>query len=122
MAQASCASHKEPNELLQEAHRYHVEAVTTQAEVEQLLGTLRSTGRGSEADSLAGVLEDWEEGLVEVPGFEHEHHHEGHEGHHHDHKPAPQMTDASLLDYQKSTLQAIQELKKDVEGRLAAPN
>ena len=118
----ACSGQSEPNETLQEAQKYHLEALSVQKEVEVLIGTLRSNGKPGQADSLARVLESWEEGLVEVPGFEHEHHHDEHEGHHHHHKPAPPMTDASLLAYQKSTFEAIQGLKKDVEQLAATPN
>ena len=65
-------------------------------------------------DSLHNLVELWEEGIVEVPGFEHEHHH-GKGEHHHEHKPVPQMTDESMLEYQRNTKVAIEELQKDLK-------
>jgi hypothetical protein len=53
------------------------------------------------------LVELWEESVIEVPGFEHAHEHtEGHE-----HKPAPQMTDESMLQYQRSAKEAIQSIR-----------
>lgn len=50
----------------------------------------------------------WEENLVDVPGFAHEHHeHKEGEHHHHDHKKSPDLSPEQLLEVQKETKKEI---------------
>lgn len=116
---ASCSSNKAPSELLVEANKVHLEAVEIYEQAHDLFGKLKSEAEAQKdslhlasLDSIHDVLHHWKDGLYEVPGFEHahDHHSDGGDGHDHSHKPAPNMTDQSMLDYQKTAKQAIEEL------------
>jgi len=114
----SCTDRNSTNEVLAEANKVHLESVAMHDQVEKEINKKKKIAieRNSAAhlvklDSLHKLVDLWEEGTVEVPGFEHEHHHESGKEHH-QHKNAPQMTDESMLEYQRNTKEAIQELQK----------
>lgn len=116
----SCASDKTKSEALTEANKVHLESVAIHERIEKEIDKKKKVAvtNGDSAlilklDSLHKLVELWEEGIIEVPGFDHEHHHEG-RAHRHEHKAAPQMTDESMLDYQRSTKAAIEQLQKDL--------
>lgn len=112
---AACTGEEKKSPQLIEANRLHLEAIKISKELESKLESL-SSGAGSDArksqiDSLKNLIEMWEENVVEVPGFAHEHDH-GHGAH--EHKSAPPMTDESMLDYQRQSRAAIDELKEAI--------
>lgn len=117
----ACSKDKTKSDALIEANKVHLESVAMHENVENGIHLLKKRAetkqdstRLQKLDSLQDVVELWEEGMIEVPGFEHEHHHE--QGEHHEHKPAPQMTDASMLEYQLNAKAAIEALQKDLKN------
>ena len=119
---ASCSSKKGPSELLEQANVVHLEAVGVYEEAHELFGKLKAEAEAQKdslsiasLDSIHDVLHHWKDGLYEVPGFEHAHDHS--DGHDHSHKPAPNMTDQSMLDYQKNAKQAIEEVLNFLQSK-----
>jgi len=117
----SCSDEKTKSKALIEANKLHLESVAIHEIVEKEIEEKKKSATANNTsgillklDSLHNLVELWEEGIVEVPGFEHEHHH-GKGEHHHEHKPVPQMTDESMLEYQRNTKVAIEELQKDLK-------
>lgn len=116
----ACGGKPTDNQTLVEANRIHLESISIQEKIEpkieqldSLKSTLKDSTKIAKIENIKQMFEEWEESLIEVPGFEHEHH--KHDGHEHHHKPAPEMTDESMLDYQKNTKKAIEELKSQVD-------
>ena len=117
----ACSNDKAKSDKLIEANKVHLESVAILENVEsglhvmkKLAETKQDSLRLHKLDSLENLIELWEEGVVEVPGFEHEHHHE--KGGHHEHKPTPQMTDESMLEYQLNAKEAIESLQRDLKN------
>lgn len=112
---AGCAS-GDKKDTLKQAYTVHLEAVAIAEDLEKTLLSLRQKHQDSvsvvEIDSLNKLIRLWEDAVVEVPGFEHQHGHAGH----HDHKPAPQMTEQSMLDYQIRAREAIISVKTQVNA------
>jgi hypothetical protein len=103
----SCGGSDQKSQMLIEANELHLESVSIASKLEKSLDSLGQRASAAEKirlDSLAHLVEVWEESVIEVPGFEHEHT-EGHE-----HKPAPQMTDESMLEYQRNAKEAIESI------------
>jgi hypothetical protein len=63
--------------------------------------------------NLMHELEGLEENMVEVPGFEHEHHHEGHN---HSHETPINYTDDQILAIQKEVKSELLKIKVKVEN------
>ena len=107
----SCSGNSEKSELMIKANQLHLESVEIHENLEKKLSLMlakeKDPSRLKTVDSLRNLIELWETSLVEVPGFEHSHEH----GAHHEHKPAPAMTDESMLEYQKKGKEAIQEIQ-----------
>ncbi|GAB3999829.1 hypothetical protein GCM10028807_51160 [Spirosoma daeguense] len=138
---AACSGKSDADKVvLDEAARYHNEAIEVQEQLEPMIDqvdsvkTLLASKSAVEAktttkslDSLKTAFEEWEENLVEVPGMEHEHHDHGkgeHKHHHHHHNnndtkdmPADQMRDlqrellANIKQIQQQTQQAFEQAK-----------
>ena len=118
LAAFGCSSGNEKSPELIEANRLHLEAMKISGQLEQKLDSLlpmtKDNVRKSQIDSLKNLIEVWEDNVIEVPGFAHAHEHGAHS---HEHKSAPPMTDGSMLDYQRQSLEAIGELE-DVIAKL----
>ncbi|WP_342084631.1 hypothetical protein [Dyadobacter sp. OTU695] len=112
---AACTGKEKKSPQLIEANRLHLEAIKISKELESKLESLSShagsDARKSQIDSLKNLIEMWEENMIEVPGFAHAHDH-GHDAH--EHKSAPPMTEESMLDYQRQSKAAIDELKEAI--------
>jgi len=113
----SCGGSDQKSQMLTQANELHLESVSIAAKLEKSLDSLGRYASAAEKirlDSLAHLVELWEESVIEVPGFEHAHEHtEGHE-----HKPAPQMTDESMLEYQRNAKEAIQSIRAQAGGQV----
>lgn len=113
----SCGGSDQKSQMLIQANELHLESVSIASKLEKSLDSLGQHASAAEKirlDSLAHLVELWEESVIEVPGFEHAHEHtEGHE-----HKPAPQMTDESMLEYQRNAKEAIQSIRAQAEGQV----
>jgi len=112
-----CTNQKEKSQDLIEANKLHLESIAMHERVEAELSAWKNKANEhndleTKLDSLHNLVKLWEEGVVEVPGFEHAHN-DGE--HHHEHKPAPQMTDESMLEYQRNAKEAIQELYQNIK-------
>lgn len=109
----ACSGKSRKSELLLQANQLHLESVEIHENLEKKLSLMlakeKDPSRLKTVDSLHNLIELWETGLIEVPGFEHEHHHE--HGAHHEHKAAQAMTEESMLEYQKNGKEAIRELE-----------
>lgn len=101
------------NELHLKSIRIHENIETELIEKKLKAINDKDVTRIKKLDSLSFILELWEEGIEEVPGFEHEHHH----GEHHEHKETVQMTDESMLENQKKSKEAIEELQKEINDQ-----
>ena len=117
---SGCTRDTAPSVTLTEANRIHLKAIALHEMVEKKLEALKKKSQtdrnallSSKTDSLQKLVELWELGVIEVPGFSH--HHEHNPGKHHEHKPAPKMTDDSMLDYQKSAFWAIEEIAGEMD-------
>lgn len=119
--------------LLEEAGKIHLEASEIQEAIEPeltLLDSLKTqltARRAALKDTIAAIeaiaqitnvsaaMEEWEENAVEVPGVEHKHDHAEGKGHeHHEHKKAPDVTAAQMLDIQKEIKKNIDRIQTDV--------
>ncbi|MCU0324068.1 MAG: hypothetical protein MUF45_02285 [Spirosomaceae bacterium] len=119
----ACGGKQTDNPILAEANKIHIESIAIQEAIEpkieqldSLKSTLNDSTKIAKLEDIKKMFIEWEEGLLEVPGFEHQHH--NHEGHSHKHKPAPEMTDESMLEYQKNTKKAIEELQAQLNELL----
>ncbi|HMP99720.1 MAG TPA: hypothetical protein PKC24_08060 [Cyclobacteriaceae bacterium] len=97
---AACHAKKE-DPVLAEAAAVHEEAMQLFHELEDLLKELEQN-ESIAVDAMASIkiaLQEWEENLVEVPGYEHDHEHEahGHHHHHHAHQKMEVTSDEMLL-------------------------
>ena len=143
----ACSSKPDPK--LQEAFGIHEQAVAAAGEVETMLdeadGLLMkikaamdnipdtASAQSEKYLNMAGAItqlqtfrpnyEKWEEALVEVPGFAHDH---DHADGHHEHKEAPEhvknMSPDEILGLQKNYLVEIEGLKGALEMALEKAN
>ena len=120
----SCGE-KKIDENLQKAFELHKEAVevrqTAQDQIEKLESNSDSlfvATYGKDISALSSSLKEWDEQLIEVPGFEeeHDHTHHDHSGHDHDHDhdhhhhDQPELTPQQHLEVQQQLLQEIKQL------------
>lgn len=107
----ACSGNSEKSEPLVQANQLHLESVVIHENLEKKLNLMlakeKDPSRLKTLDSLHNLIELWETGLIEVPGFEHNHEH----GAHHEHKAAQAMTEESMLEYQKNGKEAIRDLE-----------
>jgi hypothetical protein len=119
---SSCNHSNSKSPELIEANEMHLESMRIHENIESQIIEQKKQATKKEdfskvkkLDSLSVILELWEAGIVEVPGFEHEHHHG--KGEHQEHKAELKMTDESMLEYQKNSKQAIEELQKEISDQ-----
>ena len=115
----ACSHDKKPDENLQQAFKIHEDAVGLRNQIADKLENLNSiedslfvAAYKKNLDSINGALETWDEQLVEVPGFEESHDHEGHDHHHHDEQS--DMTSEQHLQVQQHLFQEIQTIEKSI--------
>lgn len=125
----ACDSNSEPDPVMKQAFSVHNQAL---AAFDSLHTILKTESEGaSEAykaklDSIDTEMHEWEETLVEVPGFEHDHDHGEHEGHDHDHDhdaSAEQYKDlppAEMLAAQQAFLAEILRIGSQIDVAKAA--
>lgn len=128
----ACSGKSEADKaLLDEAGRYHLEAIQIQEQVEPVIDqidsvrTLLNKKTSPEAkatvqslDSLKTAFEEWEENLVEVPGMKHEHHDSGegkHHHHHHHNNDAKDMPADQLRDLQREFMVNIKQIQQQTQ-------
>ncbi|WP_435625698.1 hypothetical protein [Flagellimonas sp.] len=131
MALLTSCGEKQIDENLQKAFELHNEAVkvrqATKNQIERLKSNTDSlfvATYGNEINSLSSALEEWDEQLIEVPGFEDEHNHSHHDhsshDHNHDHEHhehgGQELTSKQHLEVQQHLLEEIKELAEKLEG------
>lgn len=116
-----CSSNEKHDPVLTQANQVHLEALDLHEAMELKLDSLRAqvvSPSDSRLDSLAEALAEWEGRLIEVPGFEDQHDHEGHE---HDHRPAPELTPDQMLAVQREFLEEIKVLDQSLRSFAPVP-
>lgn len=128
----SCSDKKKNDEDLNRAFQLHKEAIKVRQSVQNLITLLNSNQDSvflvENAASIQAIdlsLVEWDEQLIEVPGFEEEHHHDhsGHDHNHnhdhaHDHGHQPELTSKQHLEVQQQLLDNI----KMIAGKIKAIN
>ncbi len=114
----SCGGSEKPSEELTQAFKLHEEAVSIRNQVADQIAKLEGStdslfveANKSNLDSFRISLNVWNEQLVEVPGFEAAHEHEGH---HHDHDEPLDLTPKQHLEVQQHLLSEIKALAESV--------
>ena len=116
----ACGDKKKPSEDLQQAFKLHQEAMSIRSQINDQLAKLTTNGDSlflkafkKDLDSINRSLKDWDEKLVEVPGFEEEHDHSGHDhsGHDHHHDDEPELTPEQHLQVQQHLLEEIRAIE-----------
>ena len=106
-----------PKVELIEANKIHLENAAIVEVLENKLDSLQKTRTNEtqymDLQNLKHELEELEENMVEVPGFEHEHHHEGHN---HSHETPINYTDDQILDIQKEVKSELLKIKIRIEN------
>lgn len=110
----ACSNSNEANPILEEAHKIHLEAMVVEQEVNKQLGAV-----DQDSFNLAPFkkrLQSWDENLVEVPGFEDDHHHDhdGHDHHDHDHGKTLDVLPEDMLNIQQEFLDTIKAIQSDL--------
>ena len=119
----SCGE-KKIDENLQKAFELHKEAVEVRQMAQDQIEQLESNSDslfvdtyGKDISALGKSLKEWDEQLIEVPGFdeEHDHAHHDHSGHdhghdHNHHHDQPELTPQQHLEVQQQLLQEIKQL------------
>ncbi|UHG89881.1 hypothetical protein [Spirosoma oryzicola] len=131
LAFAACSDKSAADKpLLDEAAKYHNEAIEVQEQVEPLVdqvdsvrtllvkkATPEAKSTAQSLDSLKTAFEAWEENLVEVPGMKHEHHeHSSGKHHHHNHNnDAKDMSADQMRDLQREFLTNIKAIQTQTQ-------
>jgi len=116
-----CSSNETHDPVLTQANQVHLEALDVHEAMELKLDSLQAREVGPpdpRLDSLATALTEWESRLIEVPGFEDQH---DHEGHHHNHDSAPELTPDQMLAVQREFLKEIKVLEQSLRSFAQAP-
>ncbi|TDE10839.1 hypothetical protein [Dyadobacter psychrotolerans] len=112
---SACRDDQQNTEKLAKANQVHLQAIALGQDLEKELRLLKEKEADSAAiqkiDSLTGLIALWQDSILEVGGFEHNHPH----ANEHQHKPAPKMTAQSMLDYQITAKEAIEAIGKQIE-------
>nr|WP_298998809.1 hypothetical protein [uncultured Allomuricauda sp.] len=126
---SACGDSKEKNENLQQAFKFHEEAIKFRQTAEDQISKLKAdtdslfvATYSNDLKSISSALEAWDEQLIEVPGFEeeHDHSHHDHSGHDHDHHhhnhSQQELTPEQHLEVQQHLLQEIKGLVEKINS------
>lgn len=104
----ACHSH-ETHPDLERAFAVHQQALQTHDSLKQELNVLQAQSLTSEEEKAWDRLQEasiqWEEGIFEVPGFDHEHSHGHHHHHDHAHDALKDLPPLEVLNIQEAMLQ-----------------
>ena len=109
---AGCGSHPTDPQL-EQAFQFHQQAIDVNKAIQEQLQS--ADQYDPKTNALRQRLAVWEENLVEVPGFEHEHDHGGAHHHHHHHNSGPEVTPEHMLNIQKEFLDSIRAIQEDLQ-------
>jgi hypothetical protein len=105
-----------PKAELTEANKIHLENAAIFEVLENKLDSLQkihtNETQNRDLQNLKQELEKLKEYMVEVPGFDHEHHHEGHN---HSHETPINYTDDQILAIQKEVKSELLKIKNRIE-------
>ncbi len=96
---------------MQEAFELHVKSMEIANDSKELLDQIPAGHE--EKNRLQARLKEWNDNIIEVPGFEHHHHH----GHSHDHNHSHsqlELTPDDMLIVQKEFLDSIQSIQRRI--------
>lgn len=113
---ASCNSGEDADPLLKDAFAIHQEAMRIEQTVQRQLDSFQISA--DEELKLRARLEQWEEQLVEVPGFEHEHHHGHDHVHDHDHGTPVKLTPEHMFAIQQESLDSIRSIQRYLDRQI----
>jgi hypothetical protein len=106
-----------PKVELTEANIIHLQNAALFENLENKLDSLQKIGthesQSKDLQNLKHELSELEENMVEVPGFEHKHQHEGHN---HSHETPINYTDDQILAIQKEVKSELLKIKTKVEN------
>lgn len=119
----ACHSH-EHDPVLKQAFEVHQVAIQTHDSLSNELNTLQAQSLKPEDQSewkrLNSASEQWEESLVEVPGFEHaEGHDHDHHHHHHGGEALQDLPPSEMLRIQQALLKEVKDLLEQTRGLAA---
>ncbi|WKN44175.1 hypothetical protein [Tunicatimonas pelagia] len=122
----ACGDSKKTDENLQQAFELHQEAVEIRQMADKQIDQLKANEDSlfvntytADLESISRSLKEWDEQLVEVPGFEHDHDHDhdhsGHDhDHDHDHGEQTKLTPEQHLQVQQHLLEEIKAIAEEV--------
>ena len=106
-----------PKAELTEANKIHLENAAIFEVLENKLDSLQkihtNETQNRDLKNLMQELEELEEYMVEVPGFDQEHHHQGHN---HSHETPIKYTDDQILAIQKEVKSELLKIKIRIEN------
>jgi hypothetical protein len=102
----ACQSNTSHDPLVEEAYQIHMEAVNLQKQLKPKLDSLVALDSARYSNLQKDFL-DWQETLVEVPGFDHDH---DHDHDHHNHAAQPEVTPEQMKAIQMESLTNLKKL------------
>lgn len=109
----SCLGGHKHDPILTEAFEIHNQSLTISKEARNALDKI------ADSDSiklhLASRLAQWNENIVEVPGFEHHHDHNHDHGHHHHNHSTLELLPTDMLRVQKEFLDSIRVIHTEIQ-------
>ena len=129
----SACGEKEKDPNLIQAFEFHKQAMEVRQNAQEQISKLQANTDSlfvatysSELSTLSDALKEWDEQVVEVPGFEeeHDHSHHDHSGHDHDHDhdhhhhnhSEQELTPEQHLEVQQHLLTEIKELAEKLNS------
>jgi len=107
-----CSESSKKDPTIEKAFQIHKQSLATAKEARELLEKIPA-----EDDSVSSIqsrMENWNENLIEVPGFEHEHDHEDVDHHHHVSRPTMDLSPEEMLAVQQQLLDTILAIKNEL--------
>ncbi len=104
-----CSDSSKADPLLEEAFRLHQQSLETADQSRELLQAFPENDPYRQ--KMAARLREWEERVIEVPGFEHDHDHDHDHDHHHHHGAQIELTPEDMLIVQQELLDSVQAIQ-----------
>ena len=109
----SCSHSHKSDPLLKEAFLLHEQSIKTAQEVERIMQELPDSNQYRL--NIESRLANWNDNLIEVPGFDHDHSHHGHNhSHDHGHRPPIELTPEDMLMVQRELLDSVQTMRDEL--------
>ncbi len=109
----SCLGGHKHDPVLTEAFEVHKQSLAMAKEVRSRLDNISNTD--SSRIHLESRLAQWNENIIEVPGFEHHHEH-GHDHHHHHNHSSLELMPTDMLNVQNEFLDSIKVILTDIKS------